>query len=201
MQRVGRGVALTGEVASVATADRAARLAAASLPEGMPVENNLRVALNVDPLRALLARDPDLRDVRVQRVARGVALSGEVASVDTAERAVRLAAASLPEGMLVENNLRVALDVGPLRALLAADPDLQGVQVQRLARGVALSGEVGSAEAADRAVGLAVASIPEDMLVEDNLEVGLDLGRFARSWLASRGWTGCRCSGLRGVWP
>ena len=176
VQRVGRGVALSGEVASVATADRAVRLAAATLPEGMPVENNLRVTLDVGPLRALLAADPDLQDVQVQRVGRGVALSGEVASVATADRAMRLAAASLPEGMLVENNLRVTLDVAPLRALLAADPDLQGIQVQRLARGVALNGEVGSPAAADRAVGLAVASVPEGMLVENYLEVGLDLG-------------------------
>ena len=113
---------------------------------------------------------------------------------------MRLATASLPEGMLVENNLRVALDVGPLRALLAADPDLQDVKVQRLARGVALTGAVGSAAAAERAVGrLAVASLPEGMLVENNLEVGLDLGRCARSWPASRSWTGSRCSVSRGA--
>ena len=134
------------------------------------------MGLDLGPLRSLMAGEAGLDGVQVQRVARGVALSGEVASVDTADRAARLAAASLPEGMLVENNLRVALDIGPLRALLAADPDLQGVQVQRLARGVALSGEVGSLAAAERAVGLATASIPEDMLVENNLEVGLDLG-------------------------
>ena len=99
----------------------------------MLVENNLEVGLDLGPLRLLMAGEPGLDGVQVQRVARGVALSGEVASVATAERAVRLAAASLPEEMLVENNLRVALDVAPLRALLAADPDFQGVQVQRLA--------------------------------------------------------------------
>ena len=176
VQRVGRGVALSGEVASVATADRAVRLAAASLPEGMPVENNLRVALDVGPLRALLAVDPDLRDVRVQRLARGVALTGAVGSAEAAERAVGLAVASIPEGMLVEDNLEVGLDLGPLRALMAGEPGLDGVQVQRVARGVALSGEVASVATADRAVGLAVASIPEDMLVENNLRVALDVG-------------------------
>ena len=175
VQRLARGVALSGEVGSPAAAERAVDLAAASIPEGMLVENNLEVGLDLAPLRSLVAGEPGLAGVQVQRVARGVALSGEVASVATAERAVRLAAASLPEDMQVENNLRVALDVAPLRALLAADPDLQGVQVQRLARGVALSGEVGSPAAAERAVGLAVASIPEGMLVENNLEVGLDL--------------------------
>ena len=176
VQRLTRGVALTGAVGSAEAAERAVGLAVASVPEGMLVEDNLEVGLDLEPLRSLMAGEPGLDGVQVQRVGRGVALSGEVASIDTADRAVRLAAASLPEGMLVENNLRIALDVAPLRALLAADPELQGVQVQRLARGVALSGAVGSAEAADRAVGLAVASIPEGMLVEDNLEVGLDLG-------------------------
>ena len=176
VQRLARGVALGGEVGSPAAAERAVGLAVASIPEGMLVENNLEVGLDLGPLRSLLAGEPGLDGVQVQRVARGVALSGEVASVATADRAVRLTAASLPEDMPVENNLRVALDVGPLRALLAMDPDLRDVRVQRLARGVALTGAVGFAEAAERAVGLAAASIPEGMLVEDNLEVGLDLG-------------------------
>ena len=175
MQRLARGVALAGAVGSAETAERAVGLAAASIPEGMLVENNLEVGLDLGPLRSLMAGEPGLDGVQVQRVARGVALSGEVGSVATAERAVRLAAASLPEDMLVENNLRLALDVGPLRTLLAADPELQGVQVQRLARGIALSGEVGSPAAAERAVGLAVTSIPEDMLVQNNLRVALDV--------------------------
>ena len=175
VQRLARGVALTGAVGSAGAAERAVGLAAASIPEGMLVENNLEMGLDLAPLRSLMAGEPGLDGVQVQRVARGVALSGEVASVATADRAFRLATASLPEGLLVENNLRVALDLGPLRALLGADPDLQGVQVQRLARGVALTGAVGSAGAAERAVGLAAASIPEGMLVENNLEVGLDL--------------------------
>ena len=176
VQRLARGVALTGAVGSAGAAERAVGLAAASFPEGMLVENNLEVGLDLGPLRSLMAGEPGLDGVQVQRVARGVALSGEVSSEDEADRAFRLAAASLPEGMSVENNLRVALDVGPLRALLGADPDLQGVQVQRLARGVALSGEVGSPAAAERAVGLAAASIPEDLLVENNLRVALDVG-------------------------
>ena len=191
VQRLARGVALGGEVGSLAAAERAVGLAVASIPEDMLVENNLEVGLDLGPLRSLMAGEAGLDGVQVQRVARGVALSGEVASVATSERAARLAAASLPEGMLVENNLRVALDVEPLRALLGADPDLQGVQVQRLARGVALGGRVGSLAAAERAVGLAVASIPEDMLVENNLEVGLDLGPL-RSLMAGE-------AGLDGV--
>ena len=175
VQRLARGVALSGVVGSPAAAERAVGLAAASIPEDLLVENNLRVALDVGPLRALLGTDPELRGVQVQPLARGVALTGEVGSPAAAERADRLALASIPEGMLVENSLRVALDVGPLRALLAVDPDLKDVRAQAVSRGVALSGEVGSVAAAERAVGLAAASIPEDMLIHNNLEVGLDL--------------------------
>ena len=161
----------------------------------MPVENNLRVALDVAPLRALLTAHPDLQRVQVHRLARGVALSGEVRSPAAADRAVGLAEASIPEDMPVENSLRVAIDVAPLRALLAVDPDLRDVRAQAVARGVALIGEVTSPEAAERAVGLAAASLPEGMLVENNLEVGLDL-ELLRSLLAvSRHRLGSGCTG------
>ena len=171
VQRLARGVALSGEVGAAAAADRALRLAAASLPEGMAVENNLRVGLDLAPLQALMVRESGLHGIRIQRVARGVALTGAVASAATADRALRLAAASLPEDMVVESNLRVVLDVETLRAVLATDSALDGVNVQGLARGVALTGEVNSAAAADRALRLAVASLPEDTLLENNLRI------------------------------
>ena len=171
VQRLARGVALSGEVGAAVAADRALRLAAASLPEGMAVENNLRVGLDLAPLQALMVRESGLHEVRVQRVARGVALTGAVDSAATADRALRLAAASLPEDMVVESNLRVVLDVETLRAVLATDTALADVSVQGLARGVALTGEVRSAAAADRALRLAVASLPEDTLLENNLRI------------------------------
>ena len=175
VQRLARGVALAGYVDSAAAEDRALRLAAASLPEGLVVENNLDVGLDLKPLRALLAGEPGLAGVEVRRVGRGVALTGAVASAEAADRAYRLAAASLPDSLPVENNLRVVFDVEPLRAVLAAEPGLEGVGVRQLARGVALAGEVASPEAADRAYRLAAASLPEGLVVENNLEVGLDL--------------------------
>ncbi len=175
VQRLARGVILAGYVGSPAAEDRALRLAAASLPEGLLIENNLDVGLDLDPLRALLASEPGQEGVQVRRVGRGVALTGEVASADAADRAHRLAVASLPESLLVENNLRVKFDVEPLRAVLAAEPALEGIQLRQLARGVALAGDVASPEAADRAYRLAVASLPEGLIVENNLEVGLDL--------------------------
>ena len=175
VQQLARGVALTGDVDSHAAADLAFRLATASLPEGLLVESSLNVRLDLAPLRVLLAGDPELRNVRVKRVGGGVALTGEAGSAEASDRAARLATAALPEGIAVENNLRVAPDVEPLRALLAGEPGLERVQVQKLVRGVALAGDVASPEAAGRALRLATASLPEGMLVEDNLTVGLDL--------------------------
>ena len=171
VQGVARGVALTGEVGSAAAAERALRLATASLPEDMAVESSLRVGLDLAPLRTLMVGEAGLHDVSVRRVARGVALTGEVGSAATAERALRLAAASLPEDTVVENSLRVVLDVGPLRALLAGDPDLSQVSVQALSRGVALGGEVASAAAADLALRFAAASLPEETVLENNIHI------------------------------
>ena len=168
---VPRGVALAGEVDSPAIADRALRLAAASFPEGTLVENDMRVTPDLEPLRTLLAVDSDMAEVSVREVARGVALTGTVGSMTAAERAARLAAASLPEETLVENNLRVEIDPEPLRALLAGQPDMRDVRVEALSRGVALAGEVGSAAAADRALRLAAASFPEETLIENGVHI------------------------------
>ena len=175
MRRLARGIALSGEVDSPVAEDRALRFAAASLPEGVPVENNLNVGLDLGPLRSVVAGDPELSGVRVERTGPGVALIGEVSSAAAAEQASRLAAALLPEGVPVEAGLRVVLDIGPLRALLAGAPELARVEVQRLARGVALTGDVDSHSAADLALRLAIASLPEGMLVESSLNVRLDL--------------------------
>ena len=173
--RLARSVALSGEVDSPAAESRALALAAASLPADIPVENNLEVGHDLDSLRALLAGETGLEGVEVKRVRRGVALTGEVASLEAADRAVRLAAAALPEAVLVGNNLRVVLDIEPLRAALAEESGLEKVLIRRLARGVALAGDVDSPEAADRALRLAAASLPEGLLVENNLNVGLEL--------------------------
>ena len=171
VKRLARGVALSGGVASQGAAERAVRLTIASLPEGMLVENNLEVGLDLGPLRSLMAGEPGLGGVQVQRVARGVALSGEVNSEAAVERAVRLASASLPQDLLVESNLRIETDLQPLRTLLTSEPDLHRVRVQRVARGVALSGEVGSAAASERALRFATASLPKDALVDNHMSI------------------------------
>ena len=66
------------------------------------------VALDLEPLREVLARESGLDEVRARRLTRGVALTGEVASAEAADRALRLAAGALPEGVPVENDLSIA---------------------------------------------------------------------------------------------
>ena len=153
-ERIERGVTLAGEVASQAAVERTLDLAAASLPEGMPVASELRL-VDLEPLRALMAAEAGLDRVHVQGSRRSVSLSGDVDSPELADRAIRLAAASLPEGMPVDDNLNVGLGLASLRAVMSGEPGLEGVRVQRVGRGVALTGRVASAEAAERTYRLA----------------------------------------------
>ncbi|MCY4551839.1 MAG: pilus assembly protein N-terminal domain-containing protein [Defluviicoccus sp.] len=67
----------------------------------------LSVVLDIEPLRDILAREPELSGVQARRAARGIALTGEVASAALSERALRLAAGALPKDTPVENELRV----------------------------------------------------------------------------------------------
>ena len=66
------------------------------------------VELDLEPLHAVLARESGFDRVRARRLTRGVALTGEVASAEAADRALRLAAGALPEDVTVENELRIA---------------------------------------------------------------------------------------------
>ena len=83
------------------------------------------VALDLEPLREVLAREPGLGDVRARPLTRGVALTGEVDSAEAADRALRLAAGALPEGVPIENEMRVA---GPQQVNL----EVQIAEVQRV---------------------------------------------------------------------
>ena len=71
-------------------------------------ERLVSVSLDLTPLRAALEDASDLGDIRVRPIARGVALGGETASAQDADRALRIAAATLPEGVPIENELRIA---------------------------------------------------------------------------------------------
>ena len=87
-------------------------------------ERIVSVELDLEPLRSALAGDPGLGGVGVRPLARGLALTGEVASAETAARALRVAAAALPEGVPIENELRVG---GPQQVNL----EVQIAEVQR----------------------------------------------------------------------
>ena len=65
------------------------------------------VVLDLEPLQSILAGEPGLEEVQARHLVRGVALQGEVPSAEAAARALRLAATVLPEGVPLENALRV----------------------------------------------------------------------------------------------
>ena len=87
-------------------------------------ERVVSVVLDLDPLRTHLGDDPELSGVRARPRGRGVVLSGEVASPETADRALRLAATILPEGVPIDNELRIR---GPQQVNL----EVQIAEVQR----------------------------------------------------------------------
>ena len=71
-------------------------------------ERIVAVALDLEPLRTVLAGASDLRGVRARRLSRGIALTGGVDSAASVDRALRLAAGALPEGVSIENELQIA---------------------------------------------------------------------------------------------
>ena len=87
-------------------------------------ERIVSVVLDLDPLRTHLGDDPDLSGVRARPRGRGVVLAGEVGSPETADRALRLAATTLPEGVPIDNELRIR---GPQQVNL----EVQIAEVQR----------------------------------------------------------------------
>ena len=98
-------------------------------------ERIVAVDLDLEPLRAALGELSDLTAVRVKPLARGVVLAGEVASPEVADRALRTATTILPEGVPIENELRIA---GPQQVNLE-------VQIAEVSRSVTeeLGGELG----------------------------------------------------------
>ena len=70
-------------------------------------EQVVLVVVDLEPLRTVLAGEPDLEGVQARQLARGVALRGEVASAEAVDRALRLAATTLPEGTPLQNDLRI----------------------------------------------------------------------------------------------
>ena len=77
----------------------------------------------------------------------------------------------LNDDWVEEQVVLVVVDLDPLRTVLAGEPGLEGVSARQLARGVALSGEVASAEAADRALRLAATTLPVETPLQNDLRI------------------------------
>ena len=145
------------------------------------------------PAKAVAAASPEIADVQL--------LSPTVLYV-IGKNAGSTSISVLGEnGSVLKRDVLVMIEIEPLRALLAADPDLQGVQVQRLAarsRSQGRGGVSGGSRAA-RSI-LPWPPSPRACWSRTTLRLGWTSDRCARSWRASRGLTGCRCSGLPVGW-
>ena len=81
-------------------------------------------------------------------------------------------AALASDGALVGRwRVEVTLDMEPVRSALSGDPDLRDVQVRQWGQGVEVSGVVASTAAADRALELAKAALPEKTTVINRISV------------------------------
>ena len=85
----------------------AGRTSVSVLSDDWVEEQMVLVVVDLDPLRSVLAGEPGLEDVQARQLARGVELNGKVASAEAADRALRLAATTLPEGTPIQNDLRI----------------------------------------------------------------------------------------------
>jgi len=74
-------------------------------------------------------------------------------------------------GWVGDRIVSVGLDIQPLQAILAEEPELKGISVRRVARGISLSGEVGSAALVERALRLAAGTLPKDTPVDNQLQI------------------------------
>ena len=112
---------------------------------------------------AVFAATPEIADVRLLSpdllyvIGRGVGRTS-VAVLDD-------------RGLLDEWLVTTVLDLEPVHAVLAGDPALSGVRVQHFSRGVTLTGAVASVAVAERARRLVAAALPENAILENEIEV------------------------------
>ena len=132
-------------------------------------ERIVSVTLDLEPLRAALAELSNLEAVRVKPLARGVVLSGEVASPEVADRALRTATTILPEGVPIENDLRIA---GPQQVNLE-------VQIAEVSRSV--TEELGVSWEAFQIRGQEVAGFRIGRLATASIATPIPLGSRAQN--------------------
>ena len=112
---------------------------------------------------AVFAATPEIADVRLLSpdllyvIGRGVGRTS-VAVLDD-------------HGLVDEWLVTTVLDLEPVHAVLSSDPALSGVRVQHFSRGVTLTGAVASVAVAERAYRLVAAALPENAILENEIEV------------------------------
>ena len=116
------------------------------------------------PVASVFVADPAVADVQVA--------SSQVLFVFGKAVGRTSVAALAEDGAAVGRwEVAVTLDIAPVRSALSQDADLRGVEVGRWRGGVELRGVVASAEAADRALEVAAALLPEKAAVINRISV------------------------------
>ena len=116
------------------------------------------------PVASVFVADPAVADVQVA--------SSQVLFVFGKAVGRTSVAALAEDGAAVGRwEVAVTLDIVPVRSALSEDADLRSVQVRRWRGGVELRGVVASAAAADRALEVAAAVLPEKAAVINRLSV------------------------------
>ncbi|MCY4441893.1 MAG: pilus assembly protein N-terminal domain-containing protein [Deltaproteobacteria bacterium] len=116
------------------------------------------------PVDSVFVADPAVADVQV--------VSSQVLFVFGKAPGRTSVAALASDGAVVGQwQVAVTLDLEPVRSALSGDPDLRDVRVRQWRRGLELIGVVASTEAADRALELAKAALPDKAAVINHISV------------------------------
>ncbi len=116
------------------------------------------------PVGSVFVADPAVADVQV--------VSSQVLFVFGKAPGRTSVAALAGDGAVVGRwKVAVALDLEPVRSALSADPDLRDVRVRQWRQGLELAGVAASTEAADRALELARAALPDKTAVINRISV------------------------------
>lgn len=118
------------------------------------------------PVVSVFVADPATADVQVV-ASRVLFVFGKAAGRTS------LAVLASDGALVARWSVTVALDVGPVRSALAEDPEFRDLEVHPWRQGVELRGAVASSEAADRALQLVKAALPEKAVVVNRMSVSI----------------------------
>ncbi len=116
------------------------------------------------PAASVVVANPDIADVQLVS-------SGALFVLGKAVGRTSVAALDADSELIAEWTIATIIDVEPVRAALAEVDDLKEVAVRQLNRGVELSGTVASVAEADLALRLTTTALPEEIPVENRIEV------------------------------